>query len=439
MKKITFFIIFNMILYAQGHHIESSTKKDSKNALNSTQNIQATNAAKERHTHNLSDFQNLKDFENSIQNNEKIKQLNYEIQALQNRAKAQRKWDNPRLNFGYNNAEIMQPFNINANDMQNIFIGIEQSFDLNNKRKIKASAISKEAQIKLYELKNLKNQYIFTLISDAININKNKKILNATNNAIHNVNVILQSLKSSNYNPLQLQKLNILKARLQIKQNEINNILRSSHISISETSFESAEGIEFKDIFAHSINDIDYQQILDSILKSNYEIKIAKLNEEISSDNIRSARTEFLPDLNIGFTYMYRVNRSDMFGLNFSLPLAIYGTQNASLAESKAQNLIAQSRVLEAQNRVKHNVYSLFNDFKTLSENLALINNVLLPANEQIINLYSHHATSQANLFQEFYNALNDKVQAQIEQLEILAKMNIIYWNLLSLLGDENL
>ncbi|MWV61964.1 hypothetical protein DCO58_06770 [Helicobacter saguini] len=424
MKKVIFFIMLIFLqLFSQTHnHSQDSNKTDS------TKNTKENPS----HTHSLKAFYNLK----ALENNEKIKQLNYEIQAIESRAKAAKKWDNPRLNFGYNNAEITQPFNLNANDMQNIFIGIEQSFDLNGKRKILANTLQKEAQIKLLELKNLKNQYIFSLISNAININKNKEILNATNNAIHNVNVVLESLKSSNYNPLQLQKLNILKAKLQMKQNEINNILKSAHISISETSFESVENIDIKDILSHSLNEIDYEKVLDSILKNNYEIKAEILRESISNDLISSAKSQFLPDLNIGFTYMYRTNRSDMFGLNFSLPLAIFGTESAKVAESKSQNLIAKSLVLETQNRVKHNVYSLFNDYKTLSENLSLINKVLLPSNEQIINLYSHHATSQANLFQEFYNALNDKVEAEILRLEILAKMNIIYWNLLSLSGE---
>lgn len=418
MRKVTFFVIFSAFLFAQTHnHIESnteSTQKDSK--------IDYT----------ISQFYTLK----ALDNNEKIKQLNLEIQSLESKAKSQAKWENPRLNIGYNNAEISQPFNLNANDMQNIFVAFEQDLDMNGKRKILSNITQKEAQIKLLELKNLRNKYIFTLLSDTININKNKKILEATNSAIHNINVVLESLKSSNYNPLQLQRLNILKAKLQIKQNEILNILNTSHISISETSFESATKLDIKGISEEILRSMDYDLMLDSILKSNYEIKAEMLRESISLDSIALSKSQKIPDLRLGVSYMYRVSRADMFGVTLSMPLAIYGKENHDIDANKALNLIAKSKVIEAQNKIKHNVLKELNNFKTLSENLNLINKVLLPSNEQIINLYSHHATSKANLFQEFYNALNDKVEAQILRLEILAQMNIIYWNLESLKGE---
>lgn len=372
-----------------------------------------------------------------LKENEKIKQLNYEINALEAQAKAESKWDNPRFSVGYNNAEVMMPFTLNANEMQNIFISLEQNFDLNSKRKFLSKNTLKEVQIKLLELKNIKNQYIFSLISESININKNKQILNSTNNAIHNINIVLESLKSSNYNPLQLQKLNILKAKVQMKQNEIQNLLKTSHISISETSFESIDNIEVRDIDINKILSLDYDKILQEILSSNYEIKAQNLRENLSSDSIKLAKMQYLPDLNIGFSYMFRVNRTDMFGLNVSFPLPIYSKENNEIKKVQMQNMIEKSKALDTQNRIKHNVFGLLNNLNTLKENLSLIDKILLPSNEQIINLYKHHTTSNTDLFQEFYNALNDKVETEILRLEILAQMNIIYWNLESLKGEK--
>lgn len=419
--KICIFLSLINIVNAAHHDIESknieSNKIDSKDSKTAPK---------------ISSFYDI----SALQNNEKIKQLDYEIKALETKAKIDSKWDNPMFSFGYNNAEIMQPFNLNANEMQNIFIGLSQNIDLNAKRKIAANITKKEAQIKLLELKNLKNQYILSLISESININKNKKILEATNSALHNINIVLNSLKSSNYNPLQLQKLNILKAKLQIKQNEIANVLKSSHVSISETSFEVSSELTISNVEVEILRNLDANIILDSIMKSNYEIQAEILRESASLDSIKLARASFLPDVNVGLSYMYRVNRADMFGLSVSLPLAIYGKERATLAQNKLQNLISKSKLKETQNRIKHQVYNLLNNLETLKQNLNLIDKVLLPSNEDIINLYRHHSISQANLFSEFYNAMNDKVEAQILKLEILAQMSIIYYSLEALGGE---
>ena len=82
-----------------------------------------------------------------LYNNEKLKQLEFEIKSLEFQAKSESKWDNVRLNFGYSNAEILMPFNPSANEMQNIFIGLEQDFDMNQKRKLQAQITNKEAKI----------------------------------------------------------------------------------------------------------------------------------------------------------------------------------------------------------------------------------------------------------------------------------------------------
>ena len=373
-----------------------------------------------------------------LYNNEKLKQLEFEIKSLEFQAKSESKWDNVRLNFGYSNAEILMPFNPSANEMQNIFIGLEQDFDMNQKRKLQAQITNKEAKIKLLELKNLKNQYIFAMITESINTEKNKKILQLTQNAMKNLDIVLHSLKtSSNFNPMQIQKLNLLKAKLQIKYNDTANQLKNSHIVMSEISFEhSNQNPIVTPLFDKEIiKTIKQQNFIEQILHSNYDIQASVLRNEIAQDSIKLARKSYIPDITIGGSYMFRVNRTDMFALQVYLPMPLYCKEKYTVQQTQYQNMIRQSQITETKNRIKHNVHNLLAQLQTLEDNLNVIDEVLLPSNQKIVDLYRHHSTSQTNAFVEFYTDLNEQVDAEILKIEVLSQISIIYWNLQSLKG----
>ena len=468
---------------------------------------------------------NLAQLQAHLNNNQKIKELELEIASLKARSKAEAKWDNPNFNLNYSNAEIMQPFLLGANDMQSIGIGLSQNLDLNLKRSFKSKITQKEVNLKLLELENLKNEYAFSLISAYIEAQKNQKILSLTQDSIKNLDTILDSFKiSRNFNPLQVQKLKLLKARLQIKQNEIANALENSHISASEISFESidskdfqtalqnlqilsakndevcaqsggeagftpaqtiqCEGIDSKDFsnaeskylniaetknsaesphnhsmqnqnsaqnsnFIVSVQDsmfenltkaiknkAEKEQFLQELLAQNIEIKIAQLQSAIASDSVRLAKKSLIPDLGLNIAYMSRYNRADLFAVGISMPLPIYGKEVNVINQNKSQELLAQTQILSTTNRIKHASLTLLSQFKQLSENLDIIQNTLLPANKEIINLYKHHSTSQTSGFVELYNALNEEIDTEILRIQILANMAIIYWNLERLKGN---
>lgn len=376
------------------------------------------------------------DMESMLKHNEKLKQLEYEIKALEAKAKLDRKWDNPRLKFGYDNAEVLMPHILDASEMQNIFIGISQGIDLNGKRKLSGKITDKQATSKLYELKNLRNEYAFRIISGFIDTKKNNEILDCMNDSIKNIDILLDSLKtSSNFNPMQIQKLRTLKAKLEIRKNDIANGLKNANIEVSEISFGESNILNISYPSSEELDKVEESSFINNILAHNYEIKSALLNDEISRDSITLARKSYIPDLEVGFRYMFRVNRTDMFSLDFSLPLGIYGREKYAILQNKYENLVAKSKALDVENKIKHNAYNLIANLKTYRKNLEIIDSMLLPSNTQITSLYKHHSTSQVGAFLEFYSALNDEIEAKILRIETLAQISKTYWNLQSLRG----
>ncbi len=382
----------------------------------------------------------IADLENSLQYNRAIKQLEYQIKALEEKAKAKAKWDNPSLSLVYSNAEILQPFNFNANDMQNMGIGIAQNIDISGKRILDSHTTKLEAQSKILELKNLKNQYTLALLQGAITAHKNKSILKLMQDSITNIDTLLRSLqKSNNFNAMQLQKLRLLKARLEIKRNELQNELENAHIAMSIASFGHSSfdsSIDFTDIPISTIDALQDEKFLDEIMQNNYEIAIANIQYAMSVNEAKTIKRGIIPDLKVNFSYMIRVDRNDMFSFGVSMPMPIFGKEIAQINEAKYNSLTKENQVLEVRNKIKHSAMALLSKMKALQNNLAIINATLLPANKQIIKLYQHHSTSQSGAFLEFYTALNEQIDTEILKLQVLSDIAITYYNLKSLRGE---
>lgn len=374
-----------------------------------------------------------------FEKNEKLKVLEYEIKALQSQAKAQAKWDSPKLSIGINSAEVPTPLNLSANQMQNIAISIGGNLDLNQKRQIQAQITFNTSRIKLLELKALKDQYILTLLTQSINAQKNEQLLSFTQEAIKNLDILIAALhSSSNFNPLQIHKLNLLKAKLTLKQNDISNQLQNAHIALSQASFEHHFSFSPPTPSSEDIAFVQSPQFLSQLLEDNYEAQIAILSTKNAQDSLKLAKKSYLGDIALNGSYMFREHYPDMFSLSFSLPLPIYGKEKQLVHAKNYTYLSNKSDITQVQNKLKHTAQSLLAQIANLEANYQLIDTIALPSNHKITSLYKHHSTSQNAAFFEFYNALNDEIDTEILRLETLASLHIAYWNLRALRGERD-
>ncbi len=79
------------------------------------------------------------------------------------------------------------------------------------------------------------------------------------------------------------------------------------------------------------------EQELYNISATNYDIAIARLDEEKAQKDITLAKKSFLEDINVTGVYYFRSKQYynyDMFSVALSIPLPLYGKQ-AKLVEQK--------------------------------------------------------------------------------------------------------
>ncbi len=269
-----------------------------------------------------------------LSKNQKIQALQEQIDALSSQEKVVSKWDNPILYLGYNNANVSDFFRLDSTLMQNMSLGLSQKVDLNGKKLTQSKMINLEKQKKILELKRTKQQLAISLMISGIENYKNQQEIELLNTAIKNLeNTLYQANHSSSPDLIAIAKLEILKSQLEIKKNNLEEALSSSHYSMGELTFKENEILSI----APKNFEFNHEQELYNISATNYDIAIARLDEEKAQKDITLAKKSFLEDVNVTGVYYFRSKQYynyDMFSVALSIPLPLYGKQ-AKLVEQK--------------------------------------------------------------------------------------------------------
>ncbi|MGL2773843.1 copper resistance outer membrane protein CrdB [Helicobacter pylori] len=370
-----------------------------------------------------------------LSKNQKIQALQEQIDALSSQEKAVSKWDNPILYLGYNNANVSDFFKLDSTLMQNMSLGLSQKVDLNGKKLTQSKMIHLEKQKKILELKKTKQQLVINLMISGIENYKNQQEIELLNTAIKNLeNTLYQANHSSSPNLIAIAKLEILKSQLEIKKNNLEEALSNSHYFMGELTFKENELLSI----APKNFEFNKEQELHNISATNYDIAIARLDEEKSQKDIILAKKSFLEDVNVTGVYYFRSKQYynyDMFSVALSIPLPLYGKQAKLVEQKKKESLAFKSEVENTKNKTHHLALKLLKKLETLQKNLESINKII-KQNEKIAQIYALDLKSNGD-YNAYYNAFNDKITTQITQLETLSALNSAYLSLQNLKGLE--
>lgn len=264
---------------------------------------------------------------------------------------------------------------------------------------------------------------------------KNQQEIELLNTAIKNLeNTLYQANHSSSPNLIAIAKLEILKSQLEIKKNNLEEALSSSHYSMGELTFKENELLSI----APKNFEFNNEQELYNISATNYDIAIARLDEEKAQKDITLAKKSFLEDINVTGVYYFRSKQYynyDMFSVALSIPLPLYGKQAKLVEQKKKESLAFKSEVENTKNKTRHLALKLLKKLETLQKNLEAINKIV-KQNEKIAQIYALDLKTNGD-YNAYYNALNDKITMQITQLETLSALNSAYLSLQNLKGLE--
>ncbi|WP_199764109.1 copper resistance outer membrane protein CrdB [Helicobacter felis] len=366
-----------------------------------------------------------------LHKNAKIASLQAQIESLRAQAKATARWDNPILYVGYNNADVFNFFILDSSFMQSISVGISQKFDVNAKRHTQAQVLDLERQKKLLELQKLKQEIAIGVLTNAIQVYQNTQKLALLKEALNNLeNLLYNAQHASSPDLVTIAKIEVLKSQLEIKQNDLQDALEDNKINISELTFDQSDLLSL----APQNMALDNAQELQNIMASNYDIKIARLQDAQARKNITLAKKSFLEDINVTANYLFRQRIFDMFTIGVAIPLPIYGKQSNTLQQRKQEHLVALNNIDNTINQVRHRAKKLFKKMVQLQKNLSSIETIL-KASGRIVQIYEKNLISASGDYNTYYNAFNDEINIKLSKIDTLSELNTTYLALENLKG----
>lgn len=323
-------------------------------------------------------------------NNPKIQAMERETLMMRSRIDWSTALDDPKLKFGVNNLPVGS-YSFTEEDMTSKEIGITQMIPI-NKLGIKRNIAEKEYEKSLLKFKKEK---IETLHELRMNIYE----LIYTRSSI----VILEDIKK------QIQLLierevaaskagtgtlaNVLKSNIEYNMAEeelINLVQKERELSqkINYLSGAKAE-LDLKELPAPVFVNPSADDLKSEILTSNPELKILKKDLEISMEEVHLRQMEYVPDIEVGFSYMQRddgrdMKRDDMVSgmVTLNIPVWFWKKNAPMIDEMKSKNTAVDSLYKDRSNDLASKADIILSQLSRWQDLYKLYKEKLIPQTE---------------------------------------------------------
>lgn len=329
----------------------------------------------------------------ALTNNPSIHAYQFQSDALQQKIKPSKAWEDPMLYGGVMNLPVNFSFTEDMMTMKQI--GIQQNFSVGKKYSLKGSVAQKDFEASQYDLQAQQLSLIKQVKQQYYDLYAQQKNIETTQNSIETMQNYF-SIANSRYSIGQGTQQDVFKAQLEITkmQEELIKMqsMREDMIAIFNTLLnrDKTDSVEIP-------SDIKFQKIdlpMDSLMiyvdMSNPMLLASKTMLSKDSLSYQLAKTSKIPDFSTEFWYGQRqamnpegTKARDMLGLTIGITLPIYSKkkQNPMIAESNINIQKAQSQVEAMQN-----------------ESELMIHHAMINANknEKLISLYEKQLIPQA-------------------------------------------
>ena len=328
-----------------------------------------------------------------LDGNPRIKAMEGEVLMMKARVSQSDALEDPKLKLGLNNLPLGS-FSLSKEGMTSKEIGLSQMIPLGKlsyRRKIavleydKALAILKAERVEtLHMVRMYYYELMYTISSIGILEDIKKQIrlvidseVAATKAGTGNIaNVIKANVE---YNLIDGEIITLVQKQKEMEQNL--NYLAGRTVKIP------AAELPVKDF-----SSIPMETVRSEILASNPQLKLLSLNVEISGNEISLKKSEYVPDMDVGVSYMQRQDngaekRDDMVSamVSFSIPAWFWKKNIPMIDEMKKKNesaknmredflnkLFARAETLASQMTRWRDLYFLYHDRLIPQTELAL-------------------------------------------------------------------
>jgi outer membrane protein TolC len=204
-----------------------------------------------------------------------------------------------------------------------------------------------------------------------------------------------------------------------IIENELKTALAELNYSLGAQNSDSlyilSDTLQFIDY------NVDYEELIKVIEDNNYEIKIAKLNSEISEIEKSIAWSGLLPNINLAYFKQSRDgNDFNGYSAGISIPLWFMFDQKGKIEEAKANQAIISSECVSVKNILSLKLQSAINEFDNNLKQVKLYKDEIMPQTNEIFSTAIKSYDAGEITYLEYLNAKQTLVGSQNHYLNML-------------------
>ena len=223
------------------------------------------------------------------------------------------------------------------------------------------------------------------------------------------------------------------------KQFELNKLLNTGN---EEIMFDTKESSLFEEDWKFLNFKIpDYEFLERTALKYSYMIKISEKDIKKSEFELRNAKNQRIPDLNLGGGYAWQYHRDvypryggGFVGMGLSLPILYNYTPDIQKAELFLQRSKASKNAYEYQ--LKYELKKDYNIFKYSAENLEYSKEILADS-RKIVELSTKRYVDAKNNYSDLIVNANAHQEVLSQYLSIISRHFYSYLELMQDIGHD--
>jgi outer membrane protein, heavy metal efflux system len=195
---------------------------------------------------------------------------------------------------------------------------------------------------------------------------------------------------------------------------------------------------------APDFKELSLSEIKKAILAANPELKISKLDTEISRDQLAQKKDEYIPDMEVGLSYMQRQNgngqkRDDMVSgmVTFNIPVWSLGKNSAMIDEMQSKTEMSDALYSDKLNDLNSRAEILVSQSVKWRDLYRLYSEKLIPQTELALETILARYKSNTTEFMPVIDTVRMLLRYRKEQSMALTSYYIAYSEIGKLTGKE--
>lgn len=371
----------------------------------------------------------------------RLKAAEAEVEMMQKRISQSGSLDDPRVKIGVNNLPTGS-FSFTKEDMTSKEIGVSQMIPL-GKLGTRKEIASKEYEKAKEQLRAEKAETLHMIRMNSYELYYIRASVAILQDIKKQIDIVIDSEIAANKTG-RGSLSNVIKANIEknMVDEEIITLVRREHDAVKKIRYLAGvtSDIDIAALPEPGKETIPRDETIASVLRTNPELRMAKADEEIDRSRLSLKRAEYIPDVEIGASYMQRQNgngmkRDDMVSgmISFNIPVWSWNKNMPMVDEMSRKHDASTQRVDDKLNDIRARTESVIAKIDSWRSLYQLYNDRMIPQTQIALEtLLARYKTSAGEIMpvidtiRILLRYRKEKIMAQTEFMSAVSELSLL-------------